>query len=598
VAASVVAVGVLVVPPTTTEAIASPADIRIEGSGWGHGRGMGQWGAYGYAVGRGWDHQRILDHFYGGTRLASDAGNPTVRVHLTARGSVPLVVTGRAFTVAGQASPSPAVRVRHAGSGLLAVERGPSCAGPWTPWRAAAGGDVAIRSTGNPATVSDHLQVCESTTTRRAYRGDLVAVNLGSAMATVNVVRLDDYLRGVVPREVPASWGNRPNGAAVLRAQAVAARSYALAGRWRPWAETCDTTSCQVYGGSAAFSGGSLTSLEDARTDAAVATTTGQVRRHGDGRVARTEFSASTGGRTVSGAFPSVPDEGDATAANPHRAWSVTMNGAEVGRRLGIGTVTHMEVVRRGAASAGDRVERVALHTGTGVVERTGEDVRWALGLKSTRFVVRSTRPAPSTDVVVRALYADVLGRAADAGGLRHWSSRPEAQAALGISSSEESARRDVDAVHRAMLGRSPSPAESADHVAALRRGVPRTQVVAEILASPQALAQAGGDPAAWVSSAYRAVLGRAADGSGLAHWVGVVGSAGHVAAARGIASSAEAGHLRLDQMYRSMLGRSADPAGQRTWVPQLQAGRDAQVLARIAGSGEYRARAAQRFPR
>jgi SpoIID/LytB domain protein len=593
----VVAIGAVVAPPTSDPAVAAAADVRIDGSGWGHGRGMGQWGAYGYAVDRGWDHRRILDHFYGGTRPASDAGNPVLRVHLTARGSAPLVVTARSFTVAGASPSSAAVRIRHAGTGLLAVDRGPSCAGPWSPWRAAAPGDVAVRSTGNPATVSDHLQVCETATARRAYRGDLVAANLGSTLATVNAVRLDDYLRGVVPREVPASWGSRPNGTAVLRAQAVAARSYALAGRWRSWAETCDTTSCQVYGGSATVSGGgSPVSLEDARTDAAVAATTGQVRRHGDGRVARTEFSASTGGRTVAGAFPSVPDDGDTTAANPHRAWSVSLSGAEVGRRLGVGTVTRLEVVRRSAASAGDRVERVALHTAGGVVERTGEDVRWALGLKSTRFVVRSSPPAPSADSVVRALYADVLGRTADSGGLRHWSARPDGQAALGISLSEEGARRDLDAVYRAVLGRPLGTSEGAADIAALRRGAPRTDVVAGVLASAEAQARAGGDPAAWVTSAYRTFLGRVPDGQGLAHWVGVVVSSGYHAAARGIVTSAEAGRLRLDGMYRTMLGRSADPVGLRTWVPELRAGRDTQVLVRIAGSAEYRSRAAQRF--
>ena len=78
---------------------------------------------------------------------------------------------------------------------------------------------------------------------RVAYRGTLRAIK-GD---TVNILPLDDYLKGVVPREVPASW--KP---AAVQAQAVAARTYAAFGRREPQAshyQICDTTACQVYGG-------------------------------------------------------------------------------------------------------------------------------------------------------------------------------------------------------------------------------------------------------------------------------------------------------------------------------------------------------------
>ena len=45
---------------------ASPASagtkLVITGKGWGHGVGMSQWGAYGYAR-HGWSWQRILAHY-------------------------------------------------------------------------------------------------------------------------------------------------------------------------------------------------------------------------------------------------------------------------------------------------------------------------------------------------------------------------------------------------------------------------------------------------------------------------------------------------------------------------------------------------------
>src|SRR3546814_2072884 len=74
---------------------------------------------------------------------------------------------------------------------------------------------------------------------------------------TYNLVRMEEMLRGIVPRESPASWGNTENGMASLRAQAMAARSYAAAGDTR-WgsphtvvgadATSCDDQFCQVYG--------------------------------------------------------------------------------------------------------------------------------------------------------------------------------------------------------------------------------------------------------------------------------------------------------------------------------------------------------------
>ncbi len=79
---------------------------------------------------------------------------------------------------------------------------------------------------------------------------------------TINALPLDDYVKGVVPREMPTSWE-----AAAVRAQAVAARTYAAFDRaahsTRSY-HTCDTTSCQVYGGLAA---------EDSRGNAAVVAT-------------------------------------------------------------------------------------------------------------------------------------------------------------------------------------------------------------------------------------------------------------------------------------------------------------------------------------
>ena len=77
--------------------------------------------------------------------------------------------------------------------------------------------------------------------------GALALIKRGSGGRTINNVLLEDYVRGVVPAEMPTSWA-----ADAVRAQAVAARSYAV--RLRDFGgysgfDICDTTACQVYGG-------------------------------------------------------------------------------------------------------------------------------------------------------------------------------------------------------------------------------------------------------------------------------------------------------------------------------------------------------------
>src|SRR5262249_28307038 len=134
--------------------------------------------------------------------------------------------------------------------------------------------------------VDQLLAACEPSGIVRSYRGDLIATS-GTAGEdrTVNVLPIETYLRGVVGSEMPHAWGTAGGGrgAAALRAQAVAARSYALVQNRYSYAKTCDTQTCQVYAGAAQRNGvnGAVTMREYATTDTAVATTAGAVRRLG-----------------------------------------------------------------------------------------------------------------------------------------------------------------------------------------------------------------------------------------------------------------------------------------------------------------------------
>ena len=137
-----------------------------------------------------------------------------------------------------------------------------------------------------------------------------------------------------IAREMSPSWGDSGGGGGMnaLRAQAVAARSYVIARR-RPVGRARDHLRQHDLPGvpglrhppalraRACHQGGGRPAPTRRPTE-----TTKQIRRFLDGRVARTEFSSSSGGYTAGGDFPAVPDDGDDTSINPNHDWSVTVD--------------------------------------------------------------------------------------------------------------------------------------------------------------------------------------------------------------------------------------------------------------------------------
>lgn len=126
------------------------------------------------------------------------------------------------------------------------------------------------------------------------YRGILRTVSTDSGVLVVNVLPLDQYLKGVVPLEL----GERPaTERAALEAQAIAARSYtvsrlaaARAGRGRSeHFDLVPSTADQVYGGADA---------ERPNASAAVDATAGLVLRYGD-RIITAPYSSACGGETA-----------------------------------------------------------------------------------------------------------------------------------------------------------------------------------------------------------------------------------------------------------------------------------------------------------
>lgn len=369
-------------------AVSADTPFTFTGFGHGHGRGMGQWGAYGYAQ-DGWAAERIIAHYYGGTELGT-VDDAMIAVRLMDQDDKSLdVYSDAGLVVAGrEVPPGEAAHLTPTADGGANVVVTAGCSGDvlWQastdlPW-------VDPIDLGEDRPAEEHLKLCAGD---KPYRGALGVTFDGEAPRTVNRLPVEDYLRSVLPAEALPGWADT-GGAEALRAQAIAARSYALAERRHEKWQTCDTTDCQVYDGSAA---------EDPRTDDGVRTTRGTVLMK-DGQVVRSEFSASTGGYSAGGTFPPVEDEGDKIA--PNRQWAKTVTAGEIGAKFGVGQLEQFEVLARNNLGAeGGRVTRVRVVGSDRTIETTGAEARTRLGLRSDWFTVQEgvdeaapeTSPAP-----------------------------------------------------------------------------------------------------------------------------------------------------------------------------------------------------------
>ena len=335
----------------------------IDGRGWGHGIGMSQYGARGYAE-AGWGYERILKHYYRGTKLQLVPARP-VRV---------LLAEGKTAVKIGSSKPFKVVDARGKVRGLkpgtqnvvaakLAQLRSPLRFVP---------GAAPLRLDGD------------------AYRGTLLVHKQAGTLTIVNRLPLDRYLRGVVPWEMPDDW--HPEA---LRAQSVVARSYAIA-TLKPGTlfDLYADTRSQVYGGVRA---------EEVSTNLAIGSTAGKVL-FWNGRVATTFYHSTSGGQTVSieEAWPranpvpylvSVADPHDALSKH-HRWGPFRLTPAEVGQKLGLRAVRDL-LVGRGPSG---RVTEVKLKVRSGVRVIESQEFRRALDLRSTWFNVRVLNLDPPLD--------------------------------------------------------------------------------------------------------------------------------------------------------------------------------------------------------
>lgn len=321
--------------PAAAEAKTS---LAIKGAGFGHGVGMSQYGAYGYAL-KGSKYPEILRHYYTGTQLATLTSTPEVTVLL--RSSKGATFTGASRIGDRALAPGKVYSVKEKGGEVVLLS--PS-------GRALVAFDGAVRVSGPNAPVKLMGQGPNAVRDGR-FRGALeFRPSGGGALLVINALDLDSYVRGVVAAESPSSWPQE-----ALRAQAVAARTYAIttnAGGGQGFTQWADTRS-QVYNG---------VSGETATTDAAVAATARQVVTFAGEPIVAYFFSTS-GGRTedVENGFPgadpkpylkSVVDPYD--GASPKHRWGpYRFSSSEVERRLGglvKGRFRSIKVTRRGSS--------------------------------------------------------------------------------------------------------------------------------------------------------------------------------------------------------------------------------------------------------
>lgn len=205
----------------------------------------------------------------------------------------------------------------------------------------------------------------------KQYRGCLrFAVN-GTVMTAVNVVDLEEYLYGVIPAEMPASYGEE-----ALKAQTLAARTYAMTklnAHKGSGYELCDTINCQVYKG---YSG------ENSKTNAIVDETEGEIICY-NGTPIEAVFSASTGGYTENSenvwnsvvpylrAVPEVGEYGNNT-------WTKTLTLSQLDSLLSakgenIGSAQDIVITK---ISTGGRVQEMKIVGTSGSVTLTKENIR------------------------------------------------------------------------------------------------------------------------------------------------------------------------------------------------------------------------------
>ena len=395
--------------PAKREVIAVWDGVTFYGKGWGHGVGLSQWGAQGWAegaVGPRLTGEEIVAKYFPGTRLSTQPITQPFRVLLSAPSTG---CVGRTIANVARMQSEGGMRlVNNADPSLVYIEAAPNQ--PLRFWND--GGSLVVRDEWSreivfsapdtlmlmPRQFWDPIYIDQK---GLGYSGNLqVGLREEGNLRVVNFVSSDDYMRGALPGEMPSHWEFE-----ALRAQAIAARTYAA---WRQstagdrtW-DVRDDTADQCYGGDG---------FESARTSAAVAATASLILTY-DGKPIRALYSSASGGisenvgcvldaQKVNGTWqctqgwpylqvtedPAEAAAYDKRGGMPHTLWSQWFSGAEIRKQIiedygvDIGRLVSIQFKE----SPGGRPISVLVRGTFADVDLKGDRfLRTTLGLKST----------------------------------------------------------------------------------------------------------------------------------------------------------------------------------------------------------------------
>ena len=212
----------------------------------------------------------------------------------------------------------------------------------------------------------------------RWYRGRTRLVRNGNGVTAINHVNLEDYLYSVVGAEAIPSWPIE-----ALKAQAVAARSYALHKRTQSQSRLYDldtTTTTQVYKG---------LNSEYSSTHQAVDSTAGQVMTH-NGQIILAVFHSSSGGHTENvediwtRRLPYLRGVADYDQQAPVYQWSKSISSSQISSLIGgVGKIRTMVPERK---TPRGRIVTMKVIGDRGTKRVSGEKLRQVLNLRSTLF--------------------------------------------------------------------------------------------------------------------------------------------------------------------------------------------------------------------
>lgn len=227
-----------------------------------------------------------------------------------------------------------------------------------------------------------------------SYRGRLIlrkkiASDGAAFIEVVNLVHFEDYIRGVVPTEMPSDWHLE-----ALRAQTIAARTYGYFEILKSRAEHTyedfdidDTVFYQAYEG---------TRKEDPRTDQAVTSTLNQVMTY-EGRIIKAWFHSDAGGRTedakaifgVDAPYCVGKVEPFDPALVPLDPWHRAVSFATLSNATGLPNARELIVTEKFGSGRVKRIE--AFNAAHGVRGFSGQELEVMFSMRSNYFEVSHT---------------------------------------------------------------------------------------------------------------------------------------------------------------------------------------------------------------